>query len=446
MIRTLLYWAVGLMALPLARGQEEIQISYRDHLVGVSQGTKVLIPHEYEALWRIHEADTLYWARQNGLWGVIGLSGQVKIPLQYHLRDEYDLYLDGDSYLTAEQPVALRNPAGRWGAINYLGKEFLPFEYDFAYAHRAGADENWNWYYDFYVEKKGKVQHIQRGGKVKHLPYKYFGGPAYHPSANQAFWLSKDGKSYVLYDTREGAELSMKDFQQGLMGPPIIHQKGQYYLLDNQGKKISKGYDHLEFGRGRYSYCQVVYSTKNGKKGLLSWAGEEWLSCIAQEVDYAVQWGVHAIAYRLHPKEAWKFKVSKDGKTFTDLAIEADSFELYYYHYLDDPNDPKRLFSIAIQQKGQWGTIDFDGNTLLPCAYQEPIMFDLLAPERYVPVKQNDKYAYVNAKGQFLTKFEFDEADHFYPDLTDKTEPLRAKVKQGAREGKLCLDGQVIWD
>lgn len=60
---------------------------------------------------------------------------------------------------------------------------------------------------------------------------------------------------------------------------------------------------------------------------------------------------------------------------------------------------------LRVYQNGKWGLIDFDGNTLLGCNYDEITALKTVT-ENFI-VKQNGKVGLVNAKGQEIIKTEY---------------------------------------
>ena len=59
----------------------------------------------------------------------------------------------------------------------------------------------------------------------------------------------------------------------------------------------------------------------------------------------------------------------------------------------------------VVRKSDKYGIIDKNGKLLIPCIYKDAQIPDGLIPDGLIPVKQNNKWGFINASGNVVIPF-----------------------------------------
>ncbi len=144
-----------------------------DGLFGIMDETtqQIIFEPKYEDIYLCNNFDGYAVAKQKGKWGIIGkeknlLEIEYEIKPTRHWDEVWVFNIDGGfSYLDSASLLVLTKN-DKYGIVNAMGKQIVPFEYDFI-VFPANA-------YDYYFmgTKDGKTGMVDLAGDVK-IPFKY---------------------------------------------------------------------------------------------------------------------------------------------------------------------------------------------------------------------------------------------------------------------------------
>ena len=373
-----------------------IATARKDGLWGVidREGRWVCEP-KFDSIGSFDNGFCLAPAEIDGRYGYINPQGEWVIEPQYHWADDFE----DRSGLAV---VCTRN---RYGCIDNKGRfaiepKFVQllwgFEESTGLCHVSGNGK------DYYIDRHGNRADYS---EPEDMP-----NPAYYPKIGR-FWGIKDGEGNIVvpptfdqiygFDKRGRASATMK---------------GKCGVIDESGRWIIEPlYDTshiLPYEEGELSLV-----SRDGKYGFMDFEGVEAIPC---QFDYAKEFEEET---GLAP--AWVHEkcglIDRDG------------------HWRVQPiNDDIEIRQgiIKVERDGLWGTVDMDGNMVIPCQFDRMSDYNVDL-DRWV-VEKDFLQGYCDGKGNIVIPIQFDEVQPFH----SKT-PVAA-VRVGALWGMIDDNGNWL--
>ena len=287
-------------------------------------------------------------------------TGKLLTPVQYDDAEEWTM-LSAWSTKYGTLRLALVQLDGKWGCINWLGKEIVRPEYDALKINIYGEPQ-------FMAKLNGKWGFVnEKGKKVTDFEYDEIGYPfnvAYYGSFAR---VKKDGKYGFIYedgtiavpliydDCDESFETAYYQGAKNSFYPIWVNRGDRYGFVDIQGKEIAKlkyetvkpfDYRYLKF----FKLWAVV--VLNGKAGF----------------------------------------IDRKGKTVIPCMYEPD---------FENPNNYKSHWGyVQVKHNGKWGVIDEENSVVIPFLYDEFVNDDTLRREfGFFYAMRNGKKIGIDAKG-----------------------------------------------
>ena len=382
----------GIIVTSKVAGKEKPQYGFLD-----KEG-KVVIPTQYDFLQLQSEG---FVAQKNGQYGWLDAAGKERWPFEYQgieVRSDLNLVfvkqqnkwgikdLNGnqllepildDPWVEKGQPIPFQRN-GKYGYLNYLGKEIIPCQYDYAesFAEQMaiiGKDQLYGVtnlknelivpiHYDTIVRRAFDENFIVGKEKKKNHPLKWGlvnpKGETLLSMTYDTIWWDYSGQSYVLGQNgqyglcnKKGKELIPVQYEEVLVRDRMIYvrQNGKQGLLNKKGQVlIPCKYDHISNTHGLYDNYILRL---NGKHGLLSLTQQFTSPIVYDEIDI-----LGAYALKLRQKDKWNLWAVSNKQV---SEISYDSLALF----------GRKTFQA--KKKSGWGIIDKDAKVLLPFHYDE---------------------------------------------------------------------------
>ena len=298
--------------------------------------------------------------------GYINKSGALVIPLNYQ---------DAKSFSENLAPIKKND---KWGYINKTGAVIIPFQYKNAYTFAEGlaiADKEIT---DKDGNKKTRYGYIDKTGKTI-LPFKYTYATNFHKLPSGSHTIVKDESDKYLLIDKTGKTIF--DFKYNSEDEDIYPVSAEW--LQNEIK--------LNYGRG-YSKEYGIYDP--ALKSFLVKPEYSDLTKVEHDGHYLVE------NYPL--KGIYKYKEIVPANY--NFIIDQDS--LYYAVYKGTETDN------GIKD-GKFSFYNYNGNKLTK--YEDKESYDdmTIFKENLARVKRNEKYGYINKKGEEIIPLEYDSAGVF---------------------------------
>jgi hypothetical protein len=373
----------------------------------------------YPPVSRVNSPGWMMRARKGDKWGYVdSLRGDILIPFVFDFAD--DLVDNGFSRQYAR---VLRN--GKWGFINRTGETVIPFVYDHAeqFTHNKG---------DF-------LARVSRGGRTFMISTS---GMETRPSlwceliSRSDFWIgtrsnkllkvSCDGKFGFAFDLRrERSPLDRFYHSETLkmVVPAMYSRAGDFIPLTVNGNKIYLARVQLE-----------GYGFINDK-------GEAVIPPIYDSIELlkAMPPGSENYIARAELRKKFGFVNEKGEKVIPFIYESAGSFHEKVFVVKD---------SVAVQQDGKWGYVDYTGKITVPIVYDfiHPFpQFEIKGNETHIiKVRRGGKWGGIDPFGNEVIPVVYDRIHSFQRVETVGREILVARVAIGKKQGVTDNTGKLI--
>lgn len=310
--------------------------------------------------------------------------------------------LNYDDVCSISEGLILVQKDGKYGFIDGNKQEVVPCVYDSAHDFENGVAE---------VRKDGKAGYIDKKGNII-IPCAYDIIYAYNDS-NESFAIVQVGNKYGCIDMKTGNEIMKCKYDliyYALEGRFIFEKAGKLGLFDmNTNVELKFNYSlELDWYFRNFSEGMMAV-TYNNKWGYINTKGEEIIPCI---YDYARDFSDGLACVCMGDKYGY---IDKTGKEIIPFIYNgARSFE--------------EGISVVENSYGKWGVIDKSGKTVVPFVYS-----DMLGANRDTASNEPDKVffegiatmyksedyngIYVNNKAQEITSLYYDNTYYFIEDM-----------------------------
>jgi hypothetical protein len=304
-------------------------------------------------------------------------SGHYTSPCEIIIQPRFDAAYDFTTNDRARVKID-----GKWGYINSMGKEVIPFRFEDAqgfFSNDLAAvklDGKWG-----YINAKGDIIISPRFDTVVKSEVRGF---ARVMVDGRYGWISAEGK---LIEPRFDAIYENDDDDYDILA--MVRQGDRWFWLDKKGEESVPSYCNpgeaceLKLGgggiRGEGHYGYFI------GKGLY---------VIPQQFDAAFKFGSNGLA-----------KVRKGGWGYINVRGEA-VVPLRY----DEIGDFSLNGLARIMRGGQYGYVDIRGKEIIPPDFDEVRAF---GAQGLVLVKSAEKYGWFNIKGEAVIPVRFDDAEDF---------------------------------
>lgn len=423
------------------------------------------------------EVSSYYTVYTNGKWGVMDQTGKIIIEPEYDemitipnpkvdifialqnvdyetntykteiLNEEgQELFADYDlvevienqdklGNLWYEDGVLKVNKDGKYGLINYSGKEILPIEYDkieslkgtknsiiITKEEKKGLCDNEGNIIikPEYKEIKSIDDDYKNGYIVINTEGKY-GVIDFTKSQvlEEKYDNIKETTSNGLYIVKEGSILKVVNKEGTVLedkfsdakkinGENIIFIKNkQNGVINKDGEiKIAAEYDDLQYAFGEYYIAK-----KSGKYGIINLEKEEKLPFEYETIFYNKE--ASFIEAKKSNVEVTEIYNTEFEKKIEGIIIEINSSKSYIRAKVEDEY---KYYSFTLEEKASK---------------------DILTSNTLFLSKKDGKYGYVNKQGNVVV-------DYIYEDATEQNDSGYVAVKKDGKWGSLNKDGKVI--
>ena len=379
--------------LEIFSARHSIAAAKKDGLWGVidREGRWVCEP-KFGSIGSFDNSFALAPASINNRYGYINPHGEWMIEPKFQYAEDFE---DRSALAKVKQ----RN---RWGFIDKEGHfAIVPtftgylggFDTETGYCHVSERGE------DYHIDRKGN--RVEFTPDAKNDPY----------PVPIRLWGMKDGKGNMIvpptYNQLYGPD------ERGRVTARVKHKFG---VLDRQGKwMIEPIYDNQDIIPYRKEMLGVV--VRDGKYGFMDYEGVEVIPCqfdyaekFEEETGLAPVW-VHEKCGLIDRYGQWRAQPIYNEIEIVDGIIK-------------------------VERDGLWGTVDTDGNTVIPCQFDSMSSYNADL-DRWL-VEKDFLQGYCDGKGNVVIPIQFEEAQPFH----SKT-PVAA-VRVGAMWGMIDDNGNWL--
>lgn len=316
-------------------------------------------------------ATTRYYPiQENGLWGFIDASGNVRIEPAYNWVEPF---IENLASVGKNDKVAF---------INKAGQLITDFEFEDAYAFRSGYSV---------VVKDEHYGVINRLGK-------WIVDPVYQDVGefSEGFFYAENEEGFYGYLDENGNVAidfvleNATDFKNGLA---IVQKDGKYGIINARAEQVS------EF---RYDWIEPFRTDRNPSRfkignsfGLIDQVGTVLVDSVYSHIgDFSEELAL-AASNNVYGFIDIKGDTIIDFKyTFSSAALKVSAFQ----------NGHVRVF-----QKDKMGVIDTAGTRIFPAIFENIGEFT----GNLIPVTKKDKWGYSDLKVNLVIPYQFDIAENF---------------------------------
>lgn len=465
----------------IIRNYESSYTISRDGKSGFVQDGALLFPCEYNSLRYVQDYDVAV-AAKDGKYGLIKPDGTVLVDFTY---------VYGNTF--SEGLWAVRDSSTwKMGYVDMDGKIVIGFQYDecFPFYDGIACARLGTEYY--FIDKTGKVLS------------KYASANQFHHKDGTLFGIYENGL-WGVYDALSGEVIIPCEFDSTmLLGEDyfIIIKDGQYGVLDYNGNTVlscvyddicqafpekdsvsqsvflwkdgKRGYINLErmllIEPGIYDYFwedsgNLIKTEKEGKYGLLTWAGEVVLpceyytiyiehtglicfyrggesGCMDQSGKVIVRCGEDEY-FDIRTDDSWNpivIEVTRqvNGEYKQGLVSLTGEVLLPQEYILDRGyfHDDSVLFA---RKDGKVGVIDIMGNFILPCEYEGG--YSLSDDSDVYVLSKDGKYGVIDGQGTWVLPCEYDGIDRDHNNPSVDTEQNLKSISKDGKYG--YIDGET---
>ncbi len=336
-----------------------------------------------------------------------------------------------------EKEILKYKKDGKWGLINFAGKEIVPAEYDKIYA-MPGIEKS------IIVEKDGLLGLVnnslgeviieagyaeisslgntyENGYIVKNKDNSFFGvittdkkqileckyDKIYNVASNEMYVVTEGGKDKII--NKSGEDVLTSGFSEvvSIDGEYIvIKNNDKYGVIDTSGNsQIPCEYDYLSV-----SFDKTYIAKKGDKFGLVKIGNETVLDFKYSDMAY---------------RKVANF-IEADGENFKTDIIDKDLKIVLSEVIISEINTEKGYIRIRVNDDYKYYNFQFE----------EKKAQEVMPSHTLFLIKENGKYGYENKNGERIV-------DCIYDDATEQNDYGYSAVKQGGVWGSLKSDGSI---
>jgi hypothetical protein len=317
--------------------------------------------------------DTIIPALFNGKWGIINRQGKVLISFQYDrvTPQRPDYYRQGEE---PKPSIGVYVEKGKLtGLVDYKEKVLIPIEYDALWPMPNDSC--------FYIVKNKKTGIRTFNRIVVPCVYGYFKKADY----GDLFMVGSEGGSDA-----NGMVYAGKNF--GIIklnGDTVIPCRYDFLKLPDR-YTIGNRYESEQ----RYLNTLIVAGMSNGRVALYDYSGKCLLEPVFNFIDPIELDAFGAYAYSSSYRRVSDYVFARgQSLLFLDQTkmgfvtvgkgiVQPAQFDSVYHHQ----GYNKRNELLRVRRDGKWGLLNMDGSTLLPCDYQQIMIY-----ANTIMVKDNKK-------------------------------------------------------
>ncbi|RPI17512.1 MAG: WG repeat-containing protein [Ignavibacteriae bacterium] len=322
----------------------------------------------------------------------------------------------------------------KWGFIDTLGNEVIPFHYDYAESFYNGLAQ---------VEIDGHYGFIDHSNNII-IPVKYEYAPYIFKDDLES--VNLNGKSGMV--DRNGNEIipCKYDYVSDFFNDDILVElNNKYGLLNHKGEEVLPvKYDKIRY----YSLNNLIAPKYNGKYGLLDTSYNELMQYIYD--DFPWQRNVTYVSGN-QLFYGGLAMVMSDGKvgyidTTFKLVIPCiyDTIDFGYGKEYDRPNFEYTNFRngfAKVSKNGRFGFVEITGKEFIPCIYDSA--FSTIG--KTFAVKLNNKWKILNKENKEVFSYEYDYAEpNFYYFKNGFSVDYCTSVGRNGKYGFIHPDGREV--
>lgn len=312
-----------------------------------------------------------------GIWGLKDVNGKIIPSVAYYCQGEYPVFSEGLAMMYKFIPDDRIDSLAVWGYINVSGDVSIPFKYNHA--------ENFNDGVAF-----ANIVITEKDGTF---------------IENKNIILDKTGKEHPLSEEYRNIQL----FHEGIaiVSNDLRFCHGKWGFIDSLGREITPlKYDQVwEFSEGLAAVNIGAIGCEGGKWGFIDKKGKvvipikyDYVGMIDGGYDlFGFQFGKAIVGLG---KES--FYIDKKGVLSKIPTRKEENNQL--------TDEKHKEYPIRNFSSGWYGFEDEKGNRIATG-------FDMAYPfwdgVKIVQVKKNGKWAYLNARGDLITEFKYDDSEEF---------------------------------
>jgi len=251
-------------------------------------------------------------------------------------------------------------------------------------------------------------------------------------------WCIEDGSSVIKIKYKIDAAAPFSSFSNDLCSVKIL---GKWSYINTKGEiVIVTDYDDVnEFRSG------VAMVIKNNKVGFINTKGDVIVD-LEYDVD-KVSFYHHDDNYFFLRKNGFACLLNKNGQ---EIISEKDNFSFVGFFSQTSENEYFSYFFndglCAVKRNEKWGFVNLKGQLIIPCEYDEYRPFF----NGISPVSKNGKWGFIDKNNRLLIPFEFDDITnyHSYYGHSSFTEDDLKEYKyfnSGMCPASKKVDGQFVW-
>lgn len=361
---------------------------------------------------------------------------------------------DSNNILWYEEEILKVKKDGRYGLIDYNGKEILPIEYDSIEALEGVKNS-------IIIKKEEKIGLCNNQGniiinpeykEIKAIGDDYKNGyivvnnnnkyglidftkqiilePKYEEvktlTANNVYVVKEEGKLKVINKDLETLVENKFDDAKQINGENIVFLKNRKYgIMNTTGEIRTKAeYDNIE-----YIFDNYYIAKKSGKYGIISIANETVLPFDYEKISYRKD--ANFIEVEKKDAESTEILNDKFEKQLEGIITQVDTNKGYirvrtneeykYYNFKFEEKDVKELLNsntIFLSKKdGKYGYVNKDGNIIVDYIYED-------AKEQnnygYAAVKKDGKWGAIDKSGKEVAECKYELENNVIIDFIGK--------------------------
>lgn len=408
-----------------------------EYVISPSYDDMILIPDETKAIFICQKDVDL----DNGTYKSIALNEKSERIFASYDNIETIQNVDKEGNIFFFDDTLKVSRAGKYGLINFSGKEILPCEYDsidsLMYLKNSllTTNENKEGIVDNggdtiieneYVEIQALTDKYENGYVVKNDENKY-GLINYNKKqileckydeikhvAGSGMYVVKEGENLNLIN-EDGETLLTNKFEDAISIDNeniIIKQGNKYGIMSSDGDlKIEPQYDALE-----YLFDGNYKAEKDGKYGVIDLSNKIMLDFYYSDIKYMSEEGF--IRAERENQETTLINTQFQSKckgTIEEInskhsyIVLNENGERNYYNFQLEPKNVKDIFPANTlylsKQNGKYGFVNKNGIVIVDYEYDDAIEQNEYG---YASVKKNGKWGAIDLKGKLVTEPKYD--------------------------------------
>ena len=403
-------------------GEEVITPAYQEMIVIPNKAKDVFI-----CTYNINEQTGTYQTKAINKKGEEILTGYSQIEALQNI--------DEDGNVWYEENILRIQKDGRYGLIDFNGKELVPAEYE-EITLLSGIDNS------ILIKKDGKVGLVNDNGsiiiepnykEIKNLGNTYKEGYITISEDNKYGVISATKKQILENKFDEIAQVYLKDYY-------LVKENGAQKLIDSKGNAIiTEGFDEI-----KSATSNGVIFAKNGLCGEMNESGEAIIEAQYQELA-EVKSGIYIakqndkygiIDFVGNEKIPFNYTwITYNEKINLFLAEDAEyktsiidsKYNIKVVGILSEINTKEEYIRMRVNDEYRYYNLKGDEKSNTELLKENTIFLD----------KKDGKYGYVDKKGNAITEY-------IYDDATEQNEYGFAAVKINGKWGSIGEDGKYV--